>query len=52
MHFRRQRDILLNLQERKARLALARRLPGKDANSLPRQLPVNWVACLPGRDGP
>src|SRR5512143_945067 len=31
MHFRRQRDILLTLQERKSRLTLARRLSGKDA---------------------
>ena len=31
MHFRRQRDILLTLQERKSRLTLARRLPSKDA---------------------
>jgi transposase, IS30 family len=31
MHFRRQRDILLTLQERKTRLTLARRLLGKDA---------------------
>ena len=32
MHFRRQRDILLTLQERRSRLTLARRLPGKDAD--------------------
>ena len=32
MHFRRQRDILLTLQERKSRLTLARRLSGKDAS--------------------
>jgi IS30 family transposase len=31
MHFRRQRDILLTLQERRSRLTLARRLHGKDA---------------------
>jgi IS30 family transposase len=31
MHFRRQRDILLTLQERRSRLTLARRLRGKDA---------------------
>jgi hypothetical protein len=31
MHFRRQRDILLTLQERRSRLTLARRLLGKDA---------------------
>lgn len=31
MHFRRQRDILLTLQERKSRLTLARRLLSKDA---------------------
>ena len=31
MHFRRQRDILLTLQERKTRLTLARRLLSKDA---------------------
>ncbi|MGZ9243697.1 MAG: IS30 family transposase [Candidatus Binatia bacterium] len=33
MHFRRQRDILLTLQERKTRLTLDRRLSGKDADS-------------------
>jgi IS30 family transposase len=33
MHFRRQRDILLTLQERKSRLTLARRLSGKDADT-------------------
>lgn len=33
MHFRRQRDILLTLQERKSRLTLARRLGSKDADS-------------------
>jgi IS30 family transposase len=32
MHFRRQRDILLTLQERKSRLTLARRLLSKDAD--------------------
>ena len=32
MHFRRQRDILLTLQERRSRLTLARRLQGKDAD--------------------
>jgi IS30 family transposase len=31
MHYRRQRDILLTLQERRSRLTLARRLHGKDA---------------------
>lgn len=31
MHFRRQRDILLTLQERRSRLTLARRLRSKDA---------------------
>ena len=31
MHFRRQRDILLTLQERRSRLTLARRLHSKDA---------------------
>ena len=31
MHFRRQRDILLTLQERRSRLTLARRLLSKDA---------------------
>jgi hypothetical protein len=30
MHFRRQRDILLTLQERRSRLTLARRPLGKD----------------------
>jgi hypothetical protein len=40
MHFRRQRDILLTLQERKSRLMLARRLSGKDA-SAPRPPPKN-----------
>lgn len=33
MHFRRQRDILLTLQERRSRLTLARRLLSKDAES-------------------
>jgi transposase, IS30 family len=32
MHFRRQRDILLTLQERRSRLTLARRIPSKDAD--------------------
>ena len=32
MHFRRQRDILLTLQERRSRLTLARRLLSKDAD--------------------
>lgn len=32
MHFRRQRDILLTLQERRSRLTLARRLHSKDAD--------------------
>jgi IS30 family transposase len=32
MHFRRQRDILLTLQERKSRLTLAHRLRSKDAD--------------------
>ena len=32
MHFHRQRDILLTLQERRSRLALARRLLSKDAD--------------------
>ena len=32
MHFRRQRDILLTLQERRTRLTLARRLHSKDAD--------------------
>ena len=31
MHFRRQRDVLLTLQERRSRLTLARRLLSKDA---------------------
>jgi IS30 family transposase len=33
MHFRRQRDILLTLQERRSRLTLARRLLSKDAET-------------------
>ncbi len=33
MHFRRQRDILLTLQERRSRLTLARRLHSKDADT-------------------
>jgi len=33
MHFRRQRDILLTLQERRSRLTLARRLHSKDADA-------------------
>ena len=32
MHFRRQRDILLTLRERRSRLTLTRRLQGKDAD--------------------
>jgi IS30 family transposase len=32
MHFRRQRDVLLTLQERRSRLTLARRLQSKDAD--------------------
>jgi transposase, IS30 family len=32
MHFRRQRDILLTLQERRSRLTLARRILSKDAD--------------------
>ena len=32
MHFRRQRDILLTLQERRSRLTLARRVLSKDAD--------------------
>ena len=33
MHFRRQKDILLTLQERRSRLTLARRLQSKDAQA-------------------
>jgi hypothetical protein len=43
MHFRRQRDILLTLQERRSRLTLARRLLGKDADLATEAIAGNWA---------
>jgi len=48
MHFRRQRDILLTLQERRSRLTLARRLLGK-ASELTARAIVAELAGLPPR---
>jgi IS30 family transposase len=48
MHFRRQRDILLTLQERKTRLMLGRRLCGKDADGTAAAV-SNELAGLPAR---
>ena len=45
MHFRRQRDILLTLQERVTRLTLARRLPSKDATLMASAI-VSELAAL------
>ena len=41
MHFRRQRDILLTLQERRSRLTLARRFSAKTRTSQPAPSPRN-----------
>jgi IS30 family transposase len=46
MHFRRQRDILLTLHERRSRLTLARRLQSKDARQAAAAI-VNALAGLP-----
>ena len=48
MHFRRQRDILLTLQERKTRLTLARRLLRKDAG-VAAKATAEELAGLPAR---
>jgi transposase, IS30 family len=48
MHFRRQRDILLTLQERKTRLMLGRRLCGKDADGTAAAV-SNELTGLPAR---
>ena len=48
MHFRRQRDILLTLQERKTRLMLGRRLCGKDADGTAAAV-SNELAGLPAK---
>ena len=47
MHFRRQRDILLTLQERRSRLTLTRRLQGKDADLTAQAMPRSWADCPP-----
>jgi IS30 family transposase len=47
MRFRRQRDILLTLQQRRSRLALARRLQSKDAQGA--AAIVEELAGLPAR---
>ena len=48
MHFRRQRDILLTLQERRSRLTLARRLLRKDAD-LTAEAIVAALGALPAK---
>ena len=48
MHFRRQRDILLTLQERSTRLTLARRLHSKDASGTADAI-VDELGGLPAR---
>jgi len=48
MHFRRQRDILLTLEERRSRLTLARRLLSKDAD-LTAEAIVAELGALPAR---
>ena len=48
MHFRRQRDILLTLQERRSRLTLARRLLSKDADLTAKAI-VAELGGLPAR---
>lgn len=48
MHFRRQRDILLTLQERSTRLTLARRLLSKDAAGTADAI-VDELGGLPGK---
>jgi len=48
MHFRRQRDILLTLQERSTRLTLARRLHSKDASGTADAI-VDELRGLPAR---
>lgn len=48
MHFRRQRDILLTLQERRSRLTLAHRLHSKDAD-LTAEAIVAALGALPAR---
>ena len=48
MHFRRQRDILLTLQERRSRLTLARRIQCKDADVTARAI-VGELGGLPAK---
>jgi transposase, IS30 family len=48
MNFRRQRDILLTLQERRSRLTLARRLHGKDAELTAEAITGELGGCRPG----
>ena len=45
MHFRRQRDILLTLQERRSRLTLVRRLLSKDAELTGLRRPQERTGC-------
>jgi IS30 family transposase len=53
IHFRRQRDILLTLQERRSRLTLARRLlKPRTPTSLPAPSPQNWAGSPPAREAP
>lgn len=47
MHFRRQRDILLTLQERRSRLTLARRLLSKDAGLTARAIVAELGGLAP-----
>lgn len=48
VHFRRQRDILLTLQERMTRLTLGRRLPSKDAKLTANAI-VSELSALPAK---
>jgi hypothetical protein len=52
MHFRRQRDILLTLHERRSRLTLARRLLTKMPMVQPKPSLRNWAGCAPARAAP
>ena len=51
MHFRRQQDILLTLQERCSRLTLAERLPSKDATTQPMPSSISSPRCPQQRAG-
>ncbi len=51
MHFRRQKDILLTLQERCSRLTLAGRLHSKDATDTADAI-IDQLAALPSDRGP